>query len=245
MVIAPTTSPDPGLGVLGIRAEEHPAGLLTSGNTRQAGYVLLTDLAPSIAAMVGADLDDGGIEGRPVESRPGHGSADARRDALVTGEEAALFRDRMLDPVVLTLVVAVSVLALAAAAAFSLRWDWLVPIVERVALLLLVFPTMTYLAALLPFHDWGSARLLVLPRGHVRRGRRARPAAAAAIVARASGLRLRPAGGGGDRKRGAPRIAAAAVDGVRRLADRRRSLHGHQQRHLRPVRRRRASSWPA
>ncbi len=47
VVVAPTTAPDEGLGVLGIRAPEMGPGLLTSGNTRRAGYVLLTDVAPT------------------------------------------------------------------------------------------------------------------------------------------------------------------------------------------------------
>ncbi|MDP1820881.1 MAG: hypothetical protein Q8K58_13470 [Acidimicrobiales bacterium] len=156
VVVAPTTSPDPGLGVLGIRARELPPGLLTSGNTRQAGYALLTDVAPSIAALVGAELDDGGIEGRPVEADGRHGSAATRRHDLATGQDAALFRDRMLDPVVQALVVAISLLSLAAAAVFSRRWTGAVPWLERLALVLLAVPSMTYLAALFPFHDWGS-----------------------------------------------------------------------------------------
>jgi hypothetical protein len=156
VVIAPTTSPERGLGVFGIRAVEHPPGLLTSANTRQSGYVLLTDVAPTIAALAGADLDVGGIEGRPVESRRGHGSALDRRDGLVRGQSAALFRDRMLEPVVLFLVVAVGLLSLAAAVAFVRGWTSAEPWLRRAALVLLCLPAMTYLAALLPFHDWGS-----------------------------------------------------------------------------------------
>ncbi len=155
VVVAPSTLPAPGLGVVGIRAAEHPAGLLTSGNTRRAGYLLLTDLAPTIARLVGVEMDEGGIEGRTAEGRTSSLSARERRDQLVTGEAAGLFRDRVLDSVVLTVVVAVSVLALAAAGAFATGARRVLPWLERVALVLLVFPSMTYLAALFPFHDWG------------------------------------------------------------------------------------------
>ena len=55
------------------------------------------------------------------------------------------------------MVIAVSVLALAAAGAWMRRWDQVDPVLERVALALLAFPSLTYLAALLPFHDWGAA----------------------------------------------------------------------------------------
>jgi hypothetical protein len=157
VVVAPSTEPNPGLGILGIHAPELPPGLLTSGNTRRAGYVLLTDLAPSIARLAGVDLDEGSIEGRAVERRDGPASGTGRRDELVAGEDAARFRDRMLEPVVLSVVAAVSVLALAAAAAMLRRWDRLLRWLEPVALVLLALPSMTYLAALLPFHDWGAA----------------------------------------------------------------------------------------
>lgn len=156
VVVAPTTARH-GLGVVGIRAPEVAPGLLTSGNTRRPGYVLLADLAPSIAELAGTQLDDGAIEGRPVESRAGHGSASDRLEELISGESAALFRDRMVNPAVLLLVIAVGILALAAAAVFAFRWDRFVRWLEPPALVLLSFPVVTYLAGLLPFHDWGGA----------------------------------------------------------------------------------------
>ncbi len=157
VVLAPSTMPDAGLGVVGIRAAEHPAGLLTSGNTRRAGYLVLSDLTPSIAQLVGVEMDEGAIEGRAVEDESSSLDAAERRDELVTGEAAGLFRDRMLESVVLTVVIAVSLLALAAAVAIVREWRWMLPWLERCALVLLAFPTMTYLAGLLPFHDWGAA----------------------------------------------------------------------------------------
>lgn len=157
VVVAPSTLPSPGLGVVGIRAAEHPPGFLTSGNTRREGYLLLTDLAPTLARLVDVEMDEGAIEGRAAEDRRSSLSAAERRDELVTGEAAGLFRDRMLDSVTLTVVVAVSALALAAAGAFARGWRRVLPWLERAALVLLVFPSMTYLAALLPFHEWGVA----------------------------------------------------------------------------------------
>lgn len=156
VVVAPSTQPTPGLGVLGIRARELEPGLLTSGNTRRAGYVLLTDLAPTIADLVGVDIDEGSIEGRSVERRAGPGTGAARRAELVDGEAAARFRDRVLEPVVLTVVVSVSALALAAAVVLVLGWNGLRPWLARAALVLLALPSLTYLAALLPFYDWGT-----------------------------------------------------------------------------------------
>lgn len=156
MVVAPSTAPDPGLGVVGIRAAEHPPGLLVSGSTRRSGYVLLADLTPSIARLAGVELDEASIEGRAVEPRPSSRSGAALRSDLVKGEAAALFRDRMLSSVVVAMVATVSVLALALAVAVLRGWAVLLPWLERVSLVLLAFPSLTYLAALLPFYDWGA-----------------------------------------------------------------------------------------
>ena len=63
----------------------------------------------------------------------------------------------MLDPVVLTLVVAVGVLARRAPASHACAGGRCSDrCSSAVALGLLAFPAMTYLAALLPFHEWGA-----------------------------------------------------------------------------------------
>lgn len=155
VVVAPTTDPDPGLGVLGIRAKELPAGLLTSGSTRRPGYVLLTDLAPSIAALAGGDMDEGSLEGRRVQVEADGRTGAERRHHLVEAEAAAVFRDELLAPVVVAYLVAVSALALVAAATFVRGWRRAEPWLEQAALVVVAFPAWTYLAALFPFHDWG------------------------------------------------------------------------------------------
>jgi len=157
VVVAPSTQPTPGLGVLGIKAAELDPGYLTSGNTRRAGYVLLTDLAPSIAALSGAKIDEGSIEGRAVDWRKGPADGAARRAALVDAEAAARFRDQVLEPVVLTVVVSVSLLALVTAGALLAGRREVRPWLAQAALVLLAFPSLTYLAALFPFHEWGAA----------------------------------------------------------------------------------------
>ncbi len=157
MVVAPFTQPEPGLGVFGIRAREFPPGFLTSGSTRRAGYVLLADVAPTLAALAGVPMTEAGIEGRAMQARPSSLSGPDRRAELVRGEAAALFRDEMLASATLALVIAVSVLALAAAGAWVRRWPQWNPWLARVALALLAFPSLTYLAALIPFYNWGAA----------------------------------------------------------------------------------------
>ena len=156
-MVAPTTQPTHGLGVLGIHASEYEPGFLTSGNTRRAGYVLLTDLTPTIANLAGVELDEASMEGRAVERRDGPATGAARRAELVDAEAAARFRDRVLYPVVMTVVISVGLLALAAAAVLISGWDDVRPWLARVALVLLAFPSLTYLAAVFPFYEWGVA----------------------------------------------------------------------------------------
>lgn len=156
VVVAPSTMPDPGLGVVGIRSAEHPPGLLTSGNTRRPGYLVLTDLTPTIARLAGVEMDEGAIEGRTAEARGSSRSGADRRDELIAGEAAGLFRDRMLGSVVLVVTLAVGALALAAGVVFARGWTASLPWLARAALVLLVFPSLTYLAALLRFQDWGA-----------------------------------------------------------------------------------------
>ncbi len=156
MVVAPTTGRQPGLGVLGIRAPGFGPGLLTSGTTRRDGYALLVDLAPSIASLADVDMDAATLEGRPVEFREDARSPAERRHDLAVAEERARFRDDMLEPVVLALVTAVSALALVAALAFVCGWRRAEPWLAQAALVLLAFPSCTYLAALLPFDEWGA-----------------------------------------------------------------------------------------
>jgi hypothetical protein len=157
VVVAPSTQPTQGLGVLGIKAPELEPGFLTSGNTRRAGYVLLADLTPTIAELAGVELDEASIEGRTVERRDGPATGAARRADLVDAEAAAQFRDRVLEPVVHTVVISVSLLALLTTAVLLCRWDRLRPLLALAALVLLAFPSLTYLAALFPFYEWGTA----------------------------------------------------------------------------------------
>ena len=126
-------------------------GFLTSGNTRRAGYVLLTDLTPTIANLAGVELDEASIEGRAVERRDGPATGAARRAELVDAEAAARFRDRVLVPRgpdrghLGRVCSRWSPRPCSSAVGTTVR-PWL----ARVALVLLAFPSLTYLAARLP-----------------------------------------------------------------------------------------------
>ncbi|MDQ1509039.1 MAG: hypothetical protein QOG50_883, partial [Actinomycetota bacterium] len=76
----------PHLTMFAVRAPGLRAGLLDSGVTRQAGFVSLVDVAPTIAALVGAPLNDKNIEGRPVSVARRGGDAQQRINFLVTAD---------------------------------------------------------------------------------------------------------------------------------------------------------------
>lgn len=156
VVVAPTTGNVRGLGVIAVRSPRVEPGLLTSGNTRRAGYLLIADVAPTLAALAGVDLHDADLEGRPAESRSGHGDGAQRIATLVDGEAAAQFRDRQLGAVIYVLISAVGALALAAAGAMAFGWRRAEPWLARCSLGVLAFPVLTYLAAPFPFHDHGA-----------------------------------------------------------------------------------------
>ncbi len=132
--------------------------LLDSPSTRQQGFVTLPDVAPTVAAIMGVELDVDEIEGRAVSVAGGPAASEARVEFLVEREEAARFRDRMQAPVVTTFITAVSVLVILIALRFHVASLRRIPnrVLIGFASAVLFVPPFTYLVALLPMHDWGS-----------------------------------------------------------------------------------------
>ena len=157
LLVAPTTRPERGLGVVALRGPQVDQGLLSSGNTRQDGYLLLADLTPTIADLAGAPIDEAAIEGRLAEVDDDGRTPAERRRHLVDQEAAATFRDARLTSVVYAYSAAVGLVALGLAARVAAGRrgadQWLV----GAALALAALPTWTYLAGLVPFHDHGPA----------------------------------------------------------------------------------------
>ena len=203
------------------------AGLLDSGVTRQAGFVSIVDVAPTIAALAGAPLAEEDIEGRAVSVARQGGDARQRIDFLVNADADAGFRDGVITPFTWTYVIAVLLFGLVAVLSLRFRRSWWV--LEPIALGLIAIPPLTYWAALLPFRDWptgayyaftfglgfviGFALSLMRRRGYL-------PAHDRAVVH-----------GRDDRdQRGRARLAAPAEHRVRRFPCRRGTLLGRQQR---------------
>jgi hypothetical protein len=142
----------PHLTMLAVRAPGLRAGLLDSGVTRQAGFVSIVDVAPTIAALVGTPLAEGDVEGRAVSVARGGGDAEQRIDFLVNADADAGFRDGVITPFTWTFVIAVLLFGGVAVLALRRGRSWWV--LEPIALGLIATPPLTYWAALLPFRDW-------------------------------------------------------------------------------------------
>jgi hypothetical protein len=157
LIVAPSApqSGAPHLTMLAVRAPGLPPGLLDSGSTRQAGFVSIVDVAPTIAQLVGASVDDRSIDGRPVSVARTGGDAEQRIDFLVTADANAHFRDSLVTPFTSTFVVVVLLFGLLAAVCLWFRRTYWV--LEPLALALIATPPLTYWAALLPFRDWPIA----------------------------------------------------------------------------------------
>jgi hypothetical protein len=144
---------DPALTIAALQAPGIEPRLLESALTHRAGYVTLTDVAPTVLDLLDVDQPDG-MEGRPIHVAGGAGDTAARTDGLARSAARAEFRDEVSRPVSVAVAVYVALAAvLLGLGAFRGRR----PLLQLVGLAGLGFLLSTHLAALLPFEDWGVA----------------------------------------------------------------------------------------
>jgi hypothetical protein len=140
-------------------------GLARSGTTRRAGYVTLTDVAPTVLRHLDVDLPDS-MAGTAITSAGGDAPTAETIDDLVGINDVATFRDRAVGPVsVLYIVLQVLVYGVAV---LALRAGRHRPKLRRAALagslVVLAFPAVVFLSGLLPYDDLsvGAYVLVVL-----------------------------------------------------------------------------------
>ncbi len=143
------------LTVFGVRAPGLEPGLLVSGSTRQTGFVTIQDVGPTIAALAGLTRPDE-MEGRAATLASGGGDAQERFESLVTHDRDARFRDKMLASVVAVYIALQVLLSAGIALSLTRRAPRFERFLEVSALGLLGALPLTYLAALLPFPEWGA-----------------------------------------------------------------------------------------
>jgi len=160
VVVSPNASRRTGaLTVVGVHAPGFGTGLMKSGSTRRVGFVLLADVAPTVLQLAGIPKPTS-MNGRPFVVARSGGTATHREQHLVRETSAALFRDRVINPVTLVTTIAAGLVALGAVLAWELRRRrrlWRVAARIGASWLLGLIP-MVFLARLLPFHAGGVAK---------------------------------------------------------------------------------------
>jgi hypothetical protein len=158
MLLAPYNLPaDRDLTVSAVRAPGVDPGYLRSASTQRSGFLTLVDVAPTVLDMLGVDRPVE-MEGRPAEMRASSHALDRRIDRLVTLNEASRFREQLLFPTTLAVVI---VLGLICAAAIVVLARGQAPRTRRVVTFaavadLAVLP-MSFLARGFPLEDLGAA----------------------------------------------------------------------------------------
>ncbi|MHB1139716.1 MAG: hypothetical protein ACYC2O_12230, partial [Microthrixaceae bacterium] len=157
IVVAPYASgASNALTVVGVRAPQVAAGLLSSGTTRRAGFVQTVDLAPTITSLLDVPVPSS-MEGTQMERKGEGGDYAARRQMLTSSSDAAEFRDATVGFASTLFVLAQLVLWALAIISLTVTRRGLRATVEIATLAVLIYLPVTFLAGALPFHEWGSA----------------------------------------------------------------------------------------
>jgi hypothetical protein len=138
--------------MVSLRAPGLDPGIARSAFTRRGGAVAIVDIGPTILDQFGIERPDR-MEGRAIERAYRGGDVDERVRSLIDLNDAARFRDSInawMGGVLLALQ-----LVLAGLAVLVVRLGRGRPLIEYAALTMLGVLPATWLARLLPFHDWG------------------------------------------------------------------------------------------
>jgi hypothetical protein len=155
VVVSPTRARGTVLSAVSLHAPGIPAGLLSSASTRRAGFVLLTDVAPTVLGLTGLPRDKT-MTGSRFLVGPAASLTD-RIDRLQDSTSAAVFRDDVRGPV--TLVYALLQALLLGVAAYVLVRRRAAPrhgALVFAGLAVLAYVPAVFLARLLPLHEVGT-----------------------------------------------------------------------------------------
>jgi hypothetical protein len=157
MLLAPYNLPgDRDLTVSAVRASGVGPGYMRSASTQRSGFLTLVDVAPTVLDLLGVDRPVE-MEGRPADMQASGHSLDRRVDRLVTLNEASRFREQLLFPTTLAVVLVLGLICATAIVVLS-RGD--APRTRRVVAFaavadLAVLP-MSFLARGFPLEDLGA-----------------------------------------------------------------------------------------
>jgi hypothetical protein len=131
------------------------AGYLRSASTQRSGFLTLVDVAPTVLDVLGIDRPKG-MEGRPAEVVRSGASLDERVDTLVAHNAASRFREKLLFPTTLAVVLLMTAVCAATVVVIARRgWPRVSRAVTFVALADLAILPLSYLARGFPLEDLG------------------------------------------------------------------------------------------
>ncbi len=179
MVVAPDPpAGDEQLTVFAVAGPRVEPGWASSGTTRRARYVALTDVAPTVLERLGVGIPTG-MEPTAVTSVADPLAFDEKVDVLVDASARAELRDRTFGPFAVVFVGLV-VIDLALAILCLSRYPRLTRWVARLSMWILAVPPVAFLAGALPLQHLTPVQL-----GTAVYGAAALGAAAAALATRA------------------------------------------------------------
>ena len=156
LLVGPYNLPgDRDLTVAALQAPDGGAGYLRSASTQRSGFLTLVDVAPTVLDVLGIDRPKG-MEGRPAEVVRSGASLDDRVDTLVANNAASRFREKLLFPTTLAVVLLMTAVCAATVVVVARRgWPRVSRAVTFVALADLAILPLSYLARGFPLEDLG------------------------------------------------------------------------------------------
>ena len=156
-LLAPYNLPgDRDLTASALRAPGIPAGYMRSASTQRSGFMTLVDVAPTVLDLLDVDRPVE-MEGRPAEALGSGDSLERRVDRLVALNEASRFREQLLFPTTLAVVVVLGLICAAAIVVLARRTS---PRVRRVvafaALADMSVLPLSFIARGFPLEDLGA-----------------------------------------------------------------------------------------
>lgn len=151
MVVAPSAPvAAEELTVFGMAGRGVDPGWARSPTTRRAGFVTLTDIAPTILDRWGIDPPSS-MSDTPIVSVPSPTPLSDRIDTMVRDDERALFRDDVTGPVTVGFIVALVLLLVAVMWVVGRSGRRRRRLLQVGALAVVAAPTVMYLSGLLPY----------------------------------------------------------------------------------------------
>ncbi|MFZ6002670.1 MAG: hypothetical protein ACOYXM_01930 [Actinomycetota bacterium] len=156
LLVAPyNLAGDRDLTIAALRSPEAQPGYLRSASTQRSGFLTLVDVAPTILSELQLERP-AEMEGRPAEVVASSSSVQQRISRLVSLNEASRFRERLLVPTTLVVVVGLALLAsVVALLHVGQRGEAWASRLRLMVLVLLSLLPLSYLARAFPLEELG------------------------------------------------------------------------------------------